>query len=78
MVETPPGNPLQAPAVAAIRASPLNRETPILYVLDATARVPDSLSAGGADDFIAKPFRVVELAARVLTRLPAERTRPTV
>ncbi len=58
----------------AIRAEPTNRATPILMI---TARDGESDTVlgleSGADDYLAKPFGVRELMARITADHPASR-----
>src|SRR5208283_5380759 len=58
--------------VAAVRADPALAATPVL-ILSARAgtEAVNEGFAGGADDYLPKPFRSQELVDRVASRLPA-------
>lgn len=60
-----------------LRKMPLNRTTPVVFVTaeaDFESRAQSSLSGG--NDFIAKPFLVLELAVKALTWLHSEDIKP--
>ena len=60
-----------------LRKMPLNRKTPVVFVtasFDLESRAQSSLSGG--NDFITKPFLVIELAVKALTWLFNEDLKP--